>query len=207
MPTCRLRLRLRESNAALQESNARYQMLTVESNHRIKNNLQMVISMLQYSSGSEAASTSQAMERMAAKIHSVSALHKHLSMDGHNELVRLDAYFGEIVALHKDIALEGTHIDAQVPALELRSGRLVYFGLVLNELLGASLDQRAGARTVHVIVAPHATGFSFSFEDPAGHASENMLVPQLIARVGGTDLHYHWEAGSCTFYFNTATAS
>lgn len=204
----RLRERLKTSNNLLQVSNNKYQMLITESNHRIKNNLQMVISMLQYSDAGQNPVTLEAFKRMSGKIQVISTLHKHLTADIHNELVSMDVYFNEIISLYREMMQKVPEITVEVAPVKIRSERIVYFGLILNEMVTNTIAHaNTRDRKIKILVKAFSQGYSFSYCDGSphsGHASGGTgsgLIIQLIERVGGFAFNFDETSGDYQFRF------
>lgn len=204
-----LRRRLRATNADLERSTEKYRLLMVESNHRIKNNLQMVISMLHYDEQNESHESAEAFRRMEQKIRTIGALHRHLSADVHNELVELDAYFTAIADLYKDMAPGLPAIRCTVAPVRIRSERIVYFGLILNEMLANTIAHREGqAAEIRVAVSQQGNAYRFDYRDDSTHAASaskgtgSRLIRQLIERIGGSDFRFDPGNGQYQFTFD-----
>lgn len=204
----RLRGRLKTSNNLLQVSNNRYQMLMIESNHRIKNNLQMVISMLQYFDDGQSHTASEAFKRMSGKVQVISTLHKYLTADVHNELVAMDAYFDEIIALYREMLQKVPVITSEVVPVKIRSERIVYFGLILNEMIAntiAHANTHNGEIKIHVEALPQ--GYRFSYRDSSPHLNTaakgtgSTLIIQLIERIEGSAYIFDEGSGHYQFMF------
>ncbi|MCB0482184.1 MAG: sensor histidine kinase [Flavobacteriales bacterium] len=204
-----LKGKLKEINDQLVEGNEKYQLLLLESNHRIKNNLQMIISMIQFDAKSQPKLFKSKYDRLTGKIHTISALHKYLYMDGHNELVRVKEYFTEIFALYRDFS------DARItfkPDLDaevlIKSERIVYFGLILNELITNSLEHNEDEHLtieVHVVVHEKHVSFCYldysSFKELKNEGTGIRLIKQLVNRVEGYNFHSDPSSGKYKFDF------
>ena len=66
----------RKQKVDIEVANENYEMLLVESNHRIKNNLQMILSMLEYKAIKSGKRTEE-LEKITGNIKAISSLHKH----------------------------------------------------------------------------------------------------------------------------------
>lgn len=201
-----LKDRLTLSNHALQEGNEKYRLLMQESNHRIKNNLQMVISMLQYDQTQYDEQARTGLERMSGKIQTISALHKHLSVELHNQLVPMDTYFHEITLLYQRIAGQSPRFINQVEPVQINSERLIYFGLILNEMIANTFAHGNGS-TIQIAVTRHGEAYLFSYTDGSAHPPQakagtgTTLIRQLMERVGGQHFIFEATTGSYQFYF------
>jgi two-component sensor histidine kinase len=133
-----------EANARLQveiaqriQSERDALMLTKEITHRIKNNLQIVISLIgneirqtpvQYATGYVA---------MEARITGIADLYDLISHSHHVDAVPLDSYLRELAQTMSATLLEplsGIKIEVEAVALDLDADRAVPFGLLVNEL-------------------------------------------------------------------------
>ncbi len=203
-----LLFRERKLKRKITEANDDYEMLLIESNHRIKNNLQMIISMLQYASQGLKKENSIALERMSTKIQTISALHKHLYMDVHNEQVELKGYFASIIELYQSILAQTFHIELDIDHVEIRSERIVYFGLIFNEMLTNTIEHR-DSKENKLLVSVKLAGdyYHFSYQDDSafdenGEAGTGtVLIQQLVNRVKGTNFQVQRDLGKYEFDF------
>ncbi len=203
----RLKRKLHDSVTELNLMNDKYQMLIVESNHRIKNNLQMIISMLEFTKKGMGNSATDAVKSMSGKIQTISALHKYLYVDVHNEFVDLDTYFTEILKHYSNIGLKHS-IDKSIDKVEVRSERIVYFGLILNEMLSNTLEHsNSKGSTIQLIIEKQGDLYLFSYSDNSRHEKNKkegtgtMLIEQLVKRIKGIDYTLVSENGTYLFKF------
>lgn len=196
-------------NEQLQIANEKYQMLMVESNHRIKNNLQMIISMLEYTGKDVNPSNTRALKRMSGKIHTISALHKHLYSDVHNEKVDLGTYFKEIISLYLQLSPDNLEVFEHFDIINIPNERLVYFGLIFNEMLSNTVEHNASyVKQVHISAVRKDDSFTFEYRDDSSHEPDrtertgSLLIRQLISRVGGQNFQFDPNIGQYQFQFN-----
>ncbi len=204
-----LKKEMRKINGQLKVANDKYQMLMVESNHRIKNNLQTVISMLEIASRDVDPSNKRTLKRMSGKIHTVSLLHKHLTMDTHNEYVSLSTYFEKIIKLTTEMASGELEVNNRFDEVNIRSERIVYFGLILNEMLTNTLEHnKQSLKNVNLEVAKNETGYEFQYEDNSAwdpnykKGTGTQLIERLVKRIGGSNYHFNPDSGAYKFIFN-----
>lgn len=204
----RLKATLNDTVAQLNVANEKYHMLIVESNHRIKNNLQMIISMLQYTSKGLDQSNSKALKMMSGKINTISALHRHLYVDVHNEFVKVETYFNEIIKLYRDIAPLAFQVKLDVGDAQIRSERIVYFGLIFNEMLSNTIEHSPElANQIELEIIEQNGSYLFLYrdgsvrEESASIGTGSQLIQQLIRRVGGSDFHFDSNCGEFRFAF------
>jgi two-component sensor histidine kinase len=203
-----LLFRERKLKRTVGKANESYEMLLVESNHRIKNNLQMIISMLQYSSRDLKDEDSKAFKNMSGKIQTISALHKHLYIDVHNELVDLNGYFTAIIALYQDISSDKIRIKVDIDEVSIKSERIVYFGLIFNEMLSNTFEHGKGLEgNLEINVKAVNSHYHFSYQDNSSFVDGEQngtgitLIKQLVGRVKGIDFQLDGIIGKYEFYF------
>ena len=204
-----LKRRLSETMEEVGVLNERYHMLIVESNHRIKNNLQMIISMLKYSSKGLNDSNQNALNRMAGKISTISALHKHLYADVHNEFVSMNTYFSEIVKLYNVILSSDFEVVIDIDDVKLRSERIIYFGLIFNEMLSNTIEHNTSDdKVISIQVKPVSEGFKYYYCDGSAHEKDVKkgtgleLIGELVSRVKGSKYSFDPKSGAYSFIFN-----
>ena len=203
----RLKHKLNRTVSDLNLLNDKYQMLMVESNHRIKNNLQMIMSMLEYTKKRAKNVDPKFVLSISNKIKTISSLHKHLYLDVHNGFVEMDAYFSEVIKHYETIGMRYT-INRDICPVNIQGERIVYFGLILNEMLANTLEHGDGRNSELLIqVKPHKNGYIFLYSDESIHSGNTdigtgiKLIEQLVSRVKGTDYRLDSETGKYEFFF------
>lgn len=112
-------------------------MLTTEISHRIKNNLQIVISLIGAEIGQIPAAYAEGYVAMEARIAAIAELYNLISQSNEVGTVPLDAYLVELVRTMSASLLEPSsaiRIEVESVPMELDSDRAVPFGLLVNEL-------------------------------------------------------------------------
>lgn len=200
--------RERKLKRKLAVANDKYHMLIVESNHRIKNNLQMVTSLIKYSQRGLDDNSKSALRDVSGKIDIISTLHKHLYVDVHNENVNLRIYFQEILSLYEDISPVNFQVKNEIDHINIRSERIVYFGLFFNEMLSNSIEHSTSDQLkIHMAVTPLKDAWLFIYNDSSNRASDvavgtgTLLIEQLINRVDGVNYQFDPATGQYQFEF------
>lgn len=202
-----LKKKLKKVNLDLNVSNEKYQLLMVESNHRIKNNLQMIISMVDYFKEDLNRNDISIANRISGKIQAISTLHKHLSLDVHNELVDVSVYFNEILKLYKSF-YDNFKVDKKFDYIKISSETIIYFGLILNEILLNTIEHNISLEkniTIEVTSKNGKCTFSYcdnsNLETDSEHGIGTKLISQLITRVKGEALIIDKSIGLYKFNF------
>jgi two-component sensor histidine kinase len=204
----RLFLKKKKLARSFEFSNEKYQMLMVESNHRIKNNLQMIISLVDYSYNQANISEKKILNKISGKIQTIGVLHKHFFVDIYNDFVDIAVYFDEIIRLYSKMNSDILFIEKDICTVKINSERIVYFGLILNELLANTMEHNLSEiKKVNISVKPSSKGFLFEYCDNSPHdisfviGKGSLLLNQLIKRIKGLNYQLDKKTGNHKFEF------
>jgi two-component sensor histidine kinase len=204
----RLFLKKKKLAQSFEISNEKYQMLMVESNHRIKNNLQMIISLVDYSYDQANTSEKKILNKISGKIQTIGVLHKHFFVDIYNDFVDIAVYFDEIIRLYSKMNSDILFIEKDICTVKINSERIVYFGLILNELLANTMEHNLSEiKKVNISVKPLSKGFLFEYCDNSLHDTSfadgkgSLLLNQLIKRIKGLNYQLDKKTGNHKFEF------
>jgi PAS domain S-box-containing protein len=179
-------------------------VLLREIHHRVKNNLQVVTSLLTLQEERLRDEESrQVLRQLMDRIRSMSLIHERLLSAGDLACIRMQGYCTELLGhLMQSYGADPARIVAEVSAgdLELDIDTAVTCGLIVNELVSNSLkhafrDGRAGAVSVRferraagaLALAVSDTGPGFpAAPPPEGHGTTGIqLVGVLCEQLGG----------------------
>ncbi len=202
----KLAQKMNVANLALNKSNDNYQLLIKESNHRIKNNLQMIMSIIELDKDEYNKEDKHLLEDISSKILTIAALHRILNFEEHNQRVKLKVYFNEIIQYYKDLFQGKVMFSVDFANPKVRSERIIYFGLILNEMISNTLKHRKGWGNIAVSVSKLDEYFMFVYKDDSDFDIYNKsnginLIEDLIVRFGGFDLKFNPKQGEYKFYF------
>ena len=204
-----LRLELAEreqAEAALQSSLLEKEALLKEVHHRVKNNLQVITSLLRLEAGRSAQpSTKSVLKDMQGRIQSMALLHESLYRSGTFAAVDLGTYLKQLttqsfralvphpgaIQLRLDLASVQIGMDQAMPC-----------GLLANELISNCLEHGFpdggtgevrvelhtvnGGQQLRLRVSDTGAGLPADFEAKRSHALGLQLVSGLVAQLGGT---------------------
>ena len=204
----RLKTQIKRINDDLNKANERYELLVIESNHRIKNNLQMISAMLDYTKKGLDDGNHKIIQSISGKINTISALHKFLHSKVHNERISIQSYFKEIVTLYNNITTEYFHVELSIVDIELRSERIVYFGLILNEMLSNTIEHAPDKiGNISLKISKIENIYRFEYKDDSPHKEGDFkgtgttLIKSLCNRIGGKDFVFTEREGKYQFDF------
>jgi len=133
---------INQQNATLQKLVTEKEWLLKEIHHRVKNNLQMVMSLLNAQSFYLKDNAAMgAIKESQHRIHSMSLIHKKLYQSENVISIDMKNYIMELIEYFKDNFDTGQRIQfiTNIDAIELYSTQAVPIGLILNEAVTNSL--------------------------------------------------------------------
>jgi two-component sensor histidine kinase len=177
-----------------------YRRLLREMNHRVKNNLMILSSIVDLERAREG--SNPALDRISQRVRNVSRVHNAL-YEGSTDvdevglaatLRRFVQEFGKSLAAHVHIAFDAPDIE-----ILMDSRRALALSLVLNELLSNAMqhafsDGRAGKITValsqpgeslRLVVTDNGVGMDGSMKPGESGGVGTQLVLQLVDELGG----------------------
>jgi two-component sensor histidine kinase len=205
----RLFIKQKQMVANLDISNKNFELLLIKSNHRIKNNLQMILSMVDFSIDEVSTSENKALHNISNKIQIISALNKHLYIDVKSEYVSLPLFFEEISHLYTVLKPNLLQVENEIYPLKINCERIVYFGLILNELLANTIEHNLSEiKKIHLTVKKINSYFVFEYCDHSTHLKTakngegGFLLNQLVKRIKGTNYQLDKKTGMYKFHFS-----
>jgi two-component sensor histidine kinase len=206
----RLSTRNRENQRLLDEK----QTLIGEVHHRVKNNLQVISSLLQLQSSNLAAENSGArgaLRESQSRVQAMGLIHQRLYHGTHRTTVDMPEYLAEL----SDVLLETYRLDdrievyCDVDALSLDVDTAVPLGLIVNELITNSLKyafpgfrfgmititlRRLESGLIKLVVSDDGVGQTPAEEHPEATSFGSKLIGILAKKLQAT-LHTSVDGG------------
>ncbi len=203
---------LKAEKEKLEQANERISMLIKEMHHRVKNNLQVIASLLRLQAASFTDERLQAaFDQSQSRVTSMALIHEKLYKG--DELAQVDVgqyideLFAELVRMNdvEDRIRCGTDIDA---GLALGLNTMVPLGLLLNELITNSFKHafhgrahgsvmlsihRAVGDAFDLLYVDDGTGIPLDKLQPDGSSLGTTLIESLVEQLNG---HMTVEGGS-----------
>jgi two-component sensor histidine kinase len=196
---------LEEREASLQGAVAQKELLLREVNHRVKNNLQVVASLLRMRARTGQTAESRAAIRDAhARIEAIALVHRRIYEEGTVERAELDSFLGELLDhLRKSIGNEAIEIELKgdVRGVRLITERAVSLALLITEVVSNAIEHafqgRAGGRITITLTGTPDGGLDLSiaddgigFDPAAANGGTGIALAQLLARQLGGQLSF-----------------
>lgn len=116
------------------------QFLLGESNHRIKNNLQLIVSLLARENLNQHTTEISKLQEVASKIDSIATLHQQLYTRDEKQSIELNEYLGEILENFQDFfETRAIKLHFSIEKIKAPIDKAMYTGLLLTELVINSL--------------------------------------------------------------------
>lgn len=190
----------------------RYELMLREGDHRIKNSLQVVASLLgMQARRADDATTRDVLHAAASRIQTVARIHDALQLNnGSNDVVDLGALIVKMCAALEEMRGDAQKVQIVVHAAAIDAPLklaqpivLAVNELVINALRHAFPQERSGSVTVtisesndelRIQVADDGDGLPDNYA--AGHGYGMRLVGAMMTKVGGT-IHAENASGAC----------
>lgn len=195
------------NQAELRELVDERETLIRELNHRVKNNLQIVLSLLHMEGREITGQTAQERLRsLGGRVKTLAEIHR-LLYQTHDAHAPLGDYVEQLAGLFSDfydLSVGPVEIDETLRAVKLRLGQSISVGLILNELVSNAhkhafgggrpgrvrlrvFEDKVDARSqIHLVVEDDGVGLPPSFDFTAAKSTGSRIVAALVRQLGGT---------------------
>ncbi|MGB5076190.1 MAG: histidine kinase dimerization/phosphoacceptor domain -containing protein [Sphingorhabdus sp.] len=199
---------------ALAEAVVAKEALLYEVNHRVKNSLQIVTSLLTLQSrNSRSAELKQSLKEASSRVDIVASLHRKLYAEGDHSSVDLGSYIEEFAT-----ETVGAFADPEVVKLQFENDAKINLGmdtavplaLIIGELLtnaikyafGGKADNRILIRVgadedmVQILVSDNGRGLPAGFDPSVSSGFGTMIVNALLQQISGRLEHEIQDRGT-----------
>lgn len=174
----------RRKNRQLAKLVKENEFLVGESNHRIKNNLQLIISLI----GREiykSKESENSLREISDKITSIATLHQHLYQSDAKEQIQIKDYLNSIIENFKNLNyFHQIEIEVAIDSIELQIDRSVYLGLLVTELFTNSVkhafEPNQKQKKISLAIVKHNHSFTLNYGDNGTGINDKKTKPQLV---------------------------
>ena len=184
------RQELEKAKRALEESGRQKDLLMKEVDHRVKNSLQIVSSLL-YLQAKKAGPAASQFNNAAARVAAIAAVHQQLHKYDDVGTVVLDRY---IIDLCRQITAASSSPDrawllvVDADPLTIPTDIAVPLALIVNELITNAIQHsrpQDESGNVHIVLKSYADNFSISISDPGEGPADGHAAGSLGTRHAG----------------------
>lgn len=190
--------KLTTKNSLLEEMNVEKEVLLKEIHHRVKNNLQIITSLLSLQSSFIEDEKMRALFRYSQyRINSMAMIHEMLYKTDDVSKINYDEYVKMLIS-NLIVSMKGTDsavkLEVDVPKIQLNIDTAIPLGLLINEIVTNSLkygivDDKAGVLSIEIKNIRHEeykmtiSDDGVGFGDGINFRSSNSLGLMLIHRL------------------------
>lgn len=200
---------LEDSNRDLTIKNREKEILLKEIHHRVKNNMQIIISLLNIQANSTTSEHEMSVfNECKDRIRSMAMIHERLYLENDISKITLEEYTYELV---KELSTSYTtnhkvQFDLAIEPLQISIDTAIPLGLIMNELITNALkhafktqDGTLKIESQHdkkeMTLTIRDSGIGFDFENYEGPTFGLELIDILVSQINGT-LEYSNKKGS-----------
>jgi two-component sensor histidine kinase len=149
----------RRVQAVLEETLSEKQLLLRELNHRVRNNLQMLLSLLSNAKmAASHAETAEALERIASRVAAIAAAHQLLYSSNLNDVMTTE-FIPQICRSVLSTVPGQHHLVTEIEAAKLSNDLAVPVALTLNEFITNAVKYGSiGGQPVNLVVSFRSIG-------------------------------------------------
>ncbi|TVZ49585.1 sensor histidine kinase [Olleya sp. Hel_I_94] len=179
--------RSKKSNKQLQKLSSENEFLLSEANHRINNNLQLVVILITNQLKKASETEKIQLKNILIKVEAISTLHKHLYKNEDKQTIDIANYLKDVKTSFFDVFKENditTNFD--VNSLEIATDQAMYFGLLLTELLINSIKHAFKEQDYKVIdftLRVNNGLLLFIYSDNGISLANKSIKPKLVDKI------------------------
>ncbi len=212
-----------ETNDKLSHSLEQQIMLQGEIHHRVKNNLQVIISLLELQKEDiKDENTRNGLEAMSSRIYAIAAVHDTLYQGQEGQLVDFLNYTKKLCShLQQAMAREDSTFKLKIPEQLFNLDTLIPLGIMLNELITNSFKyglQKDRPALIDIQLKPEQNGFYLYYRDngpgfPSGHLQGRegglgaYLIRSMARQLKGQVESQNEGGASYTIFFQEKNAA
>ena len=158
------------SLSALIHSNRQKDILLKEVHHRVKNNLNVIASMLGLQSLGKSLETKEELAKSKSRIESIAIVHEMLYKQDDFEEIAFNRYVQKLNTLVLSMQESDENIEIELTQnedLALPLNVMIQFGLIINEMLTNAIkySKNTKARKIAIFLTQDRDSFTFTFKD------------------------------------------
>ncbi|MFK7969993.1 MAG: tetratricopeptide repeat protein [Bacteroidia bacterium] len=137
---------LETQKAAIAQSEKEKALLLRELHHRVKNNLQLVSSLLNIQSYQlKDEQAAMAVKESQARVEAMALIHRDLYLTNNDSRVNLEVYISSmLVNLQRSYHVENLVVEEHVEGTEIKADIAIPLGLILNEIISNAFKHAFG---------------------------------------------------------------
>jgi two-component sensor histidine kinase len=175
------------SNKKLTVLSQENEFLLSEANHRINNNLQLVVILITDQLKKSNQEGKLEIKNILTKVEAISTLHKHLYKNEDKDMINIKNYLNDIRLSFFEVFKDNqvtTHFNME--SIKITSDNAMYMGLLLTELLINSIKHAFSSQDVKKIelsVQKKNSLLVFHYRDNGKRSLHKSIKPKLVDKI------------------------
>jgi two-component sensor histidine kinase len=180
--------KIKTTNYKLDIISKENEFLVKETNHRINNNLQIIIILINEELKSSNSTEFSNIKKILTKVEAIATLHRHLYQTSKKSEVNINYYLNEIVKNFEDIFIENKIITKfKIKEAELNTDFAMYLGLLLTELFINSIKyaftKQQEQKTIKFELKIKQSNLTFNYKENGENSKGKTINPKLIDKI------------------------
>jgi two-component sensor histidine kinase len=179
--------KIKRQNLTLKSLSNENKFLLSEANHRINNNLQLIIILIESQLKKIEKQQQTSLKNILSKIDAIATLHRHLYQNKDKKSINCKNYLKEIIVKFNDLLKENTiQLDFKMEDVLLPTDTAMYLGLLLTELLINSVKHAFEEKQQKVIsfnLKQIDAFLYFEYLDNGNKANGKKVEPKLVKKL------------------------
>lgn len=179
--------RTRQSNKKLQLLSQENEFLLSEANHRINNNLQLVVILISDQMKKMSDQNSFYLKNILTKVEAISTLHKHLYKNNDKNKVDAFNYLNDVRIGFFDVFKENDiYTNFKIASIEIPTDYAMYLGLLLTELCINSVKyafEDLERKEINFELSHTGKLLYFNYSDNGKLVTNKLIEPKLIDKL------------------------
>lgn len=177
----------KKANQKLQFLSDQNEFLLSEANHRINNNLQLIIVLISNQLSKIPKNESFEIKKILSKVDSIATLHRHLYQSTDKRNVDCYKYLNDIKMSFSDLFKENNiSTNFTIQAIQLQTDTAMYFGLLLTELCINSIKhafENQEYKEINFELKNENEILYFNYSDNGNKLLDEFMKPKLIDKL------------------------
>jgi two-component sensor histidine kinase/tetratricopeptide (TPR) repeat protein len=211
-------------NEALNQSVHKQSILLSEVHHRVKNNLQLVISLLTlHGHKTNNVSVKHYLDDLARKVFSIALIHEQLYQSGDFERIDTKEYINELTSNFRVLSDANKHVEFEIDFSHILMNleTVLPLGIICSELISNSLKYaNVSNENIKIFISLKTIGSKYLFKymdngpgfpaDITSSSNQGMgftLINNMVRQLQGESSRYNQSGAVFTLLFNEKTIS
>jgi two-component sensor histidine kinase len=176
------------TNKKLDKLSTENEFLLREANHRIHNNLQLIIILINSELNKGNGEMENQLIKLQSQVDSIATLHKHLYQTDDKRLVHMEEYMHEIkINLNDHFVSKKVNVEFAIPHFSVATDQAMQIGLIVTELcintLKHAFSDAHENRLVRLKMHAEKNSIEVSYQDNGDQLSGKEIKPKLVSQL------------------------